>query len=69
MQVRDRVACICDNSPTKQGKEAGGMTVCQPERVFACHREAAYIVYNRFCAEICKQLADAGITNIHLLRK
>lgn len=69
MQVRDRVICICDNSYEKQGQEISGLKVYEPEYVFHTYNNALYIVYNRFCIEICNQLVKAGIDKIHLVRR
>lgn len=69
MQVRDRIVCICDNNCEKQGQEISGLKVYKPEYVFHTHSSASYIVYNRFCIEICNQLVKEGINKIHLIRR
>lgn len=67
-EIQDRILCICDNDPQRQGGKMAGIAVVSPEYAFIHYNEAVYIVYNRFCAEISRQLVKMGIKNIHLLR-
>lgn len=68
MQIKDKIVCICDNDPEKHGKKIEGIEILNPKQIFSSHSSAAYIVYNQFCGEICKQLVNEGIYRIHLIR-
>lgn len=68
VHVGDKVVCICDNNCGKQGKEIAGIRIVSPEYAFSHHVGAAYLVYNQFWPEICRQLAERGIKRIHLIR-
>lgn len=68
MCVMDRVVCICDNSREKQGKEINGIKIISLDDAINCYSDAAYIVYNQFQIEICRQLMEQGIEKIHLIR-
>lgn len=68
MGVKDRIVCICDNNNEKQGEKVMGIEICSPEFAFENYSKAAYIVYNQFCIEICKQLLQEKIDKIHLIR-
>lgn len=68
MCITNRVVCICDNSREKQGKEINGIKVISPDEAINYYNDAAYIVYNQFRIEICRQLKEQGIEKIHLIR-
>lgn len=68
MKVENRIACICDNNPQKQGKQIFGINICSLDEAVSAYDDAVYIVYNRFCKEICEQLVKREIKKIHLLR-
>jgi len=68
MHVKNKVICVCDNNLEKQGREVKGIKIVSPGYAFRCYGSAAYIVYNRFSMEICRQLAAQGINKIHLIR-
>jgi FlaA1/EpsC-like NDP-sugar epimerase len=68
MHEKDKITCICDNNPAKQGKEVRGIKIVSPDYALRYYSNAAYIVYNKFCIEICRQLAGQRIEKIHLIR-
>lgn len=67
MHTKSKVACICDQNPEKQGKKVKGIEIVGPEYALNHYVDAAYIVYNRFSMEICRQLKEQGIEKIHLI--
>lgn len=69
MGIKKGVLCICDNNSAQQGKKIDGIEIVSPDYAFLRCRDAIYIVYNRFCMEISKQLMDEGIERIHLIRR
>ncbi len=66
--IKGRVLCICDNNSEQQGNFIQGIQVISPEEAICRYSNAMFIVYNRFCEEISKQLIDEGIERIHLIR-
>lgn len=66
--IRDRIICVCDNNCAKQGIEVLGLEIVSPEQAFFNYADAQYVVYNRYCVEICEQLAKEHIENVHLIR-
>ncbi len=68
MNIRERVVCICDNDLKKQGNNVEGLRVNSLEYTSQHYGDAIYIVYNKFCIEICKQLLKNNIKKIHLIR-
>ena len=67
--VKSNILCICDNSLVLQGRKIDGIEIVSPEYAFSRYSNAIYIVYNRFCMEISRQLKDKGIKRIHLIRR
>lgn len=67
LHVKERVICICDNNPERQGKENLGIKIVNPEYAFSHYADSSYIAYNKFRLEICKQLVTSGIERIHLI--
>lgn len=66
--VKDKIVCVCDNDIEKQGKKIQGIKIVSLEYALNYYKNAAYIVYNQFCIEICRQLIEKGIEKIHLIR-
>ena len=66
--IKDRISCICDNNCAKQGTKVSGLEIVSPEQAFSNYADAHYIVYNRYCIEICEQLAKEHIEKVHLIR-
>lgn len=65
--LSERILCICDNNYHSCNKVFEDIEICSPEYVFKYYPDAIFIVYNRFCIEICEQLMKEGIKRIHLI--
>lgn len=68
LNVKENVICACDNDTKKQGKTINGIEIVSLDYALSRYTNAVYIVYNQFCIEICRQLAEQGIERIHLIR-
>lgn len=68
MGLRNRILCICDNDTSQHGKKIEEIEVVSPTYAFSIYSKAIYIVYNRFCVEICRQLIKEDIKRVHLIR-